>query len=386
MNQQVPAIPHTRPPNPIEAGNDPTQRRPVAGIVNRMTPQAPKVTVGMAVYRGEKYIAEAITSVLSETFVDWELLLVDDGSPDTSIEVISTFNDPRIRLLVNETNQGLVTVRNRIMAEARGTYVAWLDQDDLTFPTRLATQVAYLDTHPDIALCGSWTQMRHESLDGSVSVTTERLPQSYEQIRASMMFLNPIACNTVMMRHGAFIERGLQFRPAFGNTLDYDLWSNASDNLRVCNLPIALAAYRVHASQTSQGVALDQMNDHALQVQIDLIDRTLAITLSDDDRHFHRAATISPVIIADISQLEAIASWFSTLKAANEATGAFDSKEFSQALCRQWTTVVLASARSPIPKQDLLRQAIKGARRIGLPVSALARSSSAGLRRRAARR
>lgn len=351
-----------------------------------MTPHAPKVTVGMGVYRGQQYIAEAITSVLAETFEDWELLLVDDCSPDNSVEVIRTFNDPRIKLLTNETNQGLVAVRNRIMAEARGTYVAWLDQDDLTFPSRLATQVTFLDTHPEIALCGSWTQMRYESLDGSVSVTTERLPQSHEQIRASMMFLNPIACNTAMMRRGAFIERGLQFRPAFGNTLDYDLWSNASDNLRACNLTIALAAYRVHASQTSQGVALDQMNDHALQVQVDLIDRALAITMSDDDRRIHRAATISPVFIADISQLAAIARWFARLRAANQESQAFAGRDFDAALARQWTTVVLASARSQIPRKDLLRQAINGARQIGLPFGSLARSIGAGLRRRAARR
>ena len=386
MNQQVPAIPHTRPPNPIEAGNDPTQRRPVAGIVNRMTPQAPKVTVGMAVYRGQQYIAEAITSVLAETFVDWELLLVDDCSPDNSVEVISTFNDPRIRLLANEANQGLVAVRNRIMAEARGTYVAWLDQDDLTFPSRLATQVTYLDTHPDIALCGSWTQMRHESLDGSVSATTERLPQSYEQIRASMMFLNPIACNTVTMRRTAFVDRGLFFNEAFGNSLDYDMWSNASDELLLHNLPVVLGAYRVHGSQTSQGAALEKMNSHAIEIQVDLARRALGIEMSDDDRTWHRLATIAPVLLTDSIQLAAIAGWFARLRAANQESQAFAGRDFDAALARQWTTVVLASARSQIPRKDLLRQAINGARQIGLPFGSLARSTSAGLRRRAARR
>ena len=351
-----------------------------------MTPHAPKVTVGMGVYRGQQYIAEAITSVLAETFEDWELLLVDDCSPDNSVEVIRTFNDPRIKLLTNETNQGLVAVRNRIMAEARGTYVAWLDQDDLTFPSRLATQVTYLDTHPDIALCGSWTQMRHESLDGSVSVTTERLPQSYEQIRASMMFLNPIACNTVTMRRTAFVDRGLFFNEAFGNSLDYDMWSNASDELLLHNLPVVLGAYRVHGSQTSQGAALEKMNSHAIEIQVDLARRALGIQMSDDDRTWHRLATIAPVLLTDSVQLAAIAAWFARLRAANQESQAFAGRDFDAALARQWTTVVLASARSQIPRKDLLRQAINGARHIGLPFGSLARSTSAGLRRRAARR
>jgi hypothetical protein len=350
-----------------------------------MTMPAPKVTVGMAVYRGEAYIAEAINSVLAETFQDWELVLVNDATPDNSVDVIRTFGDPRIRLLENDTNQGLVAVRNRIMIEAHGTYLAWLDQDDLTLPSRLGTQVAYLDANPEVAMCGSWTQMRYEALDGSVTMTTERLPQRHEQIRAAMVFLNPIACNTVMMRRSAFAERELMFRAEFGNTLDYDMWSNASDTMRVCNLPQALAAYRVHASQTSQGAALDRMNDHALQVQVDLIGRALGIAMNTDECATHRSATIAPVVISNLDQLEGIACWFGRLKAANDSRGSFDRREFDQALARQWTTVVLAASRSSASRTATLRQGLAGAREIGLPVTAVVASAGAGVTRRLAR-
>ena len=355
-------------------------------MVAAMTLPAPKVTVGMAVYRGEAYIAEAINSVLAETFQDWELLLVNDASPDSSLEVIRSFTDPRIRLLENEMNQGLVRVRNRIMVEARGTYLAWLDQDDLTMPNRLATQVAYLDANPDIAVCGSWTQMRYESHDGSVTMTTERLPVTNNQIRATMVFLNPIACNTVMMRRSALAERQLMFREQFGNTLDYDMWSNASDTMRVCNLPVALAAYRVHGSQTSQGAALDLMNDQALQVQIDLIERALGIQMNDEDRRIHRSATIAPLVVGKLDQLEDIARWFGRLKRANDSTGSFERMEFNQALARQWTTVVLAASRSGAARTATLRRALGGARQIGLPASAVVASAGAGVARRLARR
>ena len=351
-----------------------------------MSLPAPKVTVGMAVYRGEAYIAEAINSVLAETFQDWELVLVNDASPDNSVRVIQTFSDPRIRLLENETNQGLVAVRNRIMIEARGSYLAWLDQDDLTLPNRLATQVAYLDANPEVAVCGSWTVMRYESLDGSVTVTTERFPQHHEQIRATMLFLNPIACNTVMMRRSAFAERELMFRAEFGNTLDYDIWSNASDTMRLCNLPQALAAYRVHASQTSHGAALDLMNDHALQVQVDLIGRTLGIEMSDDERATHRSATIAPLAINEPDQLETIARWLGRLKAANDSTGSFVRREFDQALARQWTTVVLAASRGGASRTAAFRQGLAGARQIGLPATAVVASAGAGVTRRLARR
>jgi glycosyltransferase involved in cell wall biosynthesis len=351
-----------------------------------MTLPAPKVTVGMAVYRGEAYIAEAINSVLAETFQDWELVLVNDASPDNSVDVIRTFRDPRIRLLENETNQGLVAVRNRIMIEAHGTYLAWLDQDDLSLPNRLSTQVAYLDANPEVAVCGSWTQMRYEALDSSVTLTTERFPSHHDQIRAAMIFLNPIACNTVMMRRSAFAERELMFREQFGNTLDYDMWSNASDTMHVCNLPQALAAYRVHASQTSRGTALDLMNDHALQVQVELIGRALGIEMNDDERATHRSATIAPVVISDLDQLEGIARWFGRLKAANDATGSFDRREFDQALARQWTTVVLAASRGGASRSVTLRRGLAGTRQIELPVTAVVASAIAGVTRRLARR
>ena len=356
------------------------------GIVVAMASAQPLVTVGMAVYKGEKYIAEAISSVLAETYQNWELLLVNDCSPDSSIEVAAAFTDPRIRVLNNETNLGLVDVRNKIMNEARGTYVAWLDQDDLTLPARLTTQVRFLEANPNYSLCGSWTKTRTESPDGSVQLTTKHLPCSHDEVRAAMLFLNPIACNTVTLRRDDFMSHGFMFRPPFGNSLDYDLWSIASDELRMCNLPHALAIYRAHSNQTSQGAALEKMHGHALDIQSGLAHRALGIDMSAQDRSTHRSATTAPVLLTDAIQMAAIAEWFARLRAANQDIQAFDGVDFDAALARQWTTVVVASARSEIPKQDVIRQAMIGVRQIGLPLSALARSSSAGLRRRAARR
>ena len=201
-----------------------------------------------------------------------------------------------------------------------------------------------------------------------------------------MVFLNPIACNTVMMRRSALAERQLMFREQFGNTLDYDMWSNASDTMRVCNLPVALAAYRVHASQTSQGAALDLMNDQALQVQIDLIERALGIQMNDEDRRIHRSATIAPLVMSNLDQLEDIARWFGRLKTANDSTRSFERMEFNQALARQWTTVVLAARRGGQSKAAITKRAFAGVRQIGLPASALIASAGAGTTRRLARR
>ncbi len=351
-----------------------------------MPSSAPLVTVGMAVYGGERYIADAIRSVQAEKYANWELLLVDDRSPDGSVEIIRTFSDPRIRLVHNEVNLGLVGVRNRILREARGEYLSWLDQDDLTYPDRLSSQIEFLQTNREYSLCGSWTDMRHEAEDGSFENLPERLPVDHADIRSAMPFLNPIACNTVTMRTADFIARGLEFNPAFGDSLDYDLWSRASDQLRLHNLPRALGAYRVHASQTSQGAALDRMNAHALRIQQELIERALGISMNDEDRRIHSRATVAPIAVGADEDLASIAQWFGRLRTANEQARAFDSQHFDKALARQWTTVALSAIGSATNRTSTVKAIASGFSTIGVRKSAIGTSTWQGLRRRLARK
>ena len=344
--------------------------------------------MGMAVYNGARTLAASIRSVLDESFGDFELLLVDDGSTDESLAMIATFDDPRIIVLRNDGNQGLVATRNRIVSEARGEYVAWLDQDDLSEPRRMATQVAYLDAHPQAAICGGQTAMLVEQPDGTYSRVRERFPTAPAAIRAAMLFMNPIACNTVMMRRSMFARE--PFRAAFGNSLDYDLWSRASDDLTVTNLPVVLGSYRVHSGQTSQGSALARMNRHALDVQSELAERALGMQWTAHDQDTHALATTFPVIIDDEARLPEIADWLQVLRHANSTAvdrglPGFSFVDFDIALARQWTTVCLG-ARAALGARSATRWTIRGMHRIGLPMRAGVASTRAGIVRRLNRR
>src|SRR5580700_1874042 len=106
----------------------------------------------MSVYNGERFIREAIDSVLSQTLRDWELIVVDDASTDSTRDILVEYRDPRIRLLRNETNQKQAVCSNRGIAVASGRYIARLDADDVSLPSRLADQVSYLDAHPEVAM------------------------------------------------------------------------------------------------------------------------------------------------------------------------------------------------------------------------------------------
>ena len=341
----------------------------------------PRVSIGMPVYGGETHLRASIQSVIDQDFPDWELILLDDCSPDRSVEVIETFNDERIRLLRNASNQGLVAARNRIMDESRGEFLAWLDQDDLAFPNRIATQVHFLEQHPHVSVCGSFTETLVEQHGPPNRVRLAAFPKSHHEIRAAMAFLNPMACNTVTMRLTDFHERTLRFRPEFGNSLDYDMWSQASDHLLFENIPRPLGAYRVHPQQTSQGAALEVMNQQAIRVQVELIERSLQIPMSDDQRSLHESATIGPLDIHDAGHLADVAAWFASLRQANLYHQAFDIQSFDEMLVRQWSTCLLA-ARPTMNQASFTRAAARGIRRIHPKTRPAIRSLLSGIRRR----
>jgi glycosyltransferase involved in cell wall biosynthesis len=146
----------------------------------------PKVTVFIPVYNREKYVGDAIESILAQTFSDFEILLVDDGSTDHSVDLIRSYTDPRIRLACNEENLGIPKTRNKGVELARGQYMAMLDSDDRAYPHRLEKQVAFLDNHPDYAQVGSWCRMM--DAQGHPLKRIKRQPIFPDDIHAQFLF------------------------------------------------------------------------------------------------------------------------------------------------------------------------------------------------------
>ena len=330
-----------------------------------MPQRFPRVTVGIPVYRGEKHILEAIASVRADAYADWEILVFDDCSPDSSAELIAGIEDSRIRIISSPTNLGLVNARNRILEESRGEFLAWLDQDDVNYPCRLAKQVAFLDAHPDVSLIASWTDLRVESEEGPIDTYTHVQPSDHASIRAAIPFTNPIACNTVMMRSKHFQEKGFAFREEFGNTLDYDLWSRASDNLTFHALREPLGAYRVHSQQTSRGAELERMNQCALQVQSDFLQRNLHVSMSQEERKLHAKLTQAPIQSTARSIFEPAKAWLAKLRAAGVMSKQLDQKAFDSVVAQQWFRFL--SASDELSTREKLFQCVQGVRDIGIP-------------------
>jgi glycosyltransferase involved in cell wall biosynthesis len=226
-----------------------------------------KITVLMAVYNGEYYLRETIDSILNQTFQDFEFLIVNDGSIDSTMEVICSYNDPRIRLINNEQNLGLTRSLNKGLQLAKGEFIARQDADDISELKRLATQVAFLETHPQVALVGSW----YKEIDAKGSLIGEcNLPCDCTQIRWDILFYCPFVHSAVMFRKQTITEKIGFYDEDFSYAQDYDLWWRISRNLQVANLNEYLMKLRINPSSMTATYG-NIVDDEPLQIKINNI-------------------------------------------------------------------------------------------------------------------
>ena len=203
----------------------------------------PQVSVVIPVWNGERYLREAIASIIAQSFRDFELIVVDDGSTDGSAEIAGEFaNDPRVSV-IRQTNAGVVSARNAGLRAARAELVAFLDSDDIARPNRLAKQVAYLNSRPEIGAVGSYITY----FDGKKGpFRTHEFPVGSSRVAEALEAGNPLAQPAVMLRKSMAIAVG-GYREAFKfGAEDYDLWLRLSEKHPLDNLAEVLTLYRIH--------------------------------------------------------------------------------------------------------------------------------------------
>jgi glycosyltransferase involved in cell wall biosynthesis len=200
----------------------------------------PQVSVVMTVFNGERHLRPAIESVLRQTFHDLELIVVDDGSSDGSLDIVRSCDDPRLRL-VAQSNHGHAAALNAGVRLCRGEYVAVMDHDDVSYPERIETELTFLKDHPDHGLVGS----QYESIDSNGEVLgIHRVPVEHDEIcRILRTEGDCIAGPSMMLRRDALLEVG-GYRSEFDLAQDYDLALRVADKWRLANLPSFLLQWR----------------------------------------------------------------------------------------------------------------------------------------------
>lgn len=242
----------------------------------------PKVTVLLPVYNGERYLAETLASLFQQTYTDFELLIIDDGSTDSSADIIQRVADPRIRLLKNPKRLKLSGALNRGMRESKGKYIARMDADDIAFPQRLQQQFDYMEAHPEIGVCGTAIE-----IFGQGSPRKDIYPKTSEAIRAYALFDCPFCHPSVMMRRDMFLQHDLWYDGAYYPTEDYELWSRAIDRFPTANIDEVLLRYRVHG-ESMTGSDWDRMDKQAARIIKERLER-LGVSCTDEEVLFHRS-------------------------------------------------------------------------------------------------
>ncbi len=219
----------------------------------------PRATVLMCVYNDEQYVGNAIKSILSQTFADFEFLIVNDGSTDGTLAILNSFqaSDPRIRV-VSYPNSGTTISGNRGLSLARGEYVARLDSDDISLPDRLAIEVDYLDRHPEVALVGGGSYIIDS--DGKVIGRRNINPRNLKLALRSRCFFQQ---SDVMFRRELVLKLG-GYRPKLRNAQDYDLWLRVSEVAEVAKLPNIIGMWRINPSGYTLARAAEQRFETAL--------------------------------------------------------------------------------------------------------------------------
>lgn len=220
----------------------------------------PAISVAMSVYNGEPYLAEAIESVLAQSFADFEFLVLDDGSSDASRETVSRYAraDARIRPIFRE-NRGLIASLNQLVAAARAPLIARMDADDVCRPERFARQSAFLAEHPDHGVVGSWSEDIDEH-GRSIQSEAEGLDQpiSHADFLAAIDAGGPLLCHPSVMFRSDVVRAVGGYHAAFRHCEDLDLWLRLATRTRIANIPERLLRYRRSESQVSRRFSVEQ--------------------------------------------------------------------------------------------------------------------------------
>lgn len=229
----------------------------------------------MPVYNCELYVSEAIDSILNQTEIDFEFLIIDDASNDQTVSIIKKYNDRRIQLIEKTLNTGYTNSLNLGLQLAKGLYIARMDGDDISFPERFAKQVLFLEANQDVIVCGSWF-----SLIGSDRIV--KVPENHEDIKVAFLKGNCIAHPSVMMRKKSLDAFQVVYDVSKEPAEDYDLWVRLMLKGKLHNLQEVLLDYRTHGEQVTKRQSVEQ-NNKVLETKNSMFD-FLELDLMPEER------------------------------------------------------------------------------------------------------
>lgn len=288
----------------------------------------PLVSVVMSVYNAEKYLQEAIESILSQSYSDLEFIIVNDGSVDSSLSIIHSFKDSRIHLIDNQGNKGLIYSLNTAFKKASGKYIARMDADDVSLPERLERQVKFMEENPRIGICSCdyWQfsetgSQRYQALS------------NHDEIFSYMLFNCSVVHPTLMIRKDLIEKQPVLFDSRYPHAEDYELWSRLLFECRFSAVNTVLLKYRLHAQQVTNKHKLTQQLT-ANHVRANMLKKA-GFSYTDDELRVFCLLGNSE-LIRKFNDLKLLEDFFHKLISQNKHIQAANEAVFEKVLKKHW--------------------------------------------------
>lgn len=302
-----------------------------------------KVSVLMPVFNAEKYLAEAIDSIISQSFEDWELVIINDGSTDSSLSIIETYVDKRIRLINNPQNIGLIKTLNNGINLCHGEYIARMDADDISHPERLQQQVNFLEQNNNHILCGTNATVINNKGECTGKIVN---PSDNIYLQINLLFTNPFIHPSVMLRKSALVNT--LFNEKAIHIEDYELWTRLAQTGQVANLRQALLQYRWHDTNVSvehaqtQEIAKNEIiRSQLLKFGIEATPKQLQLHRLTFQLYNLGNKTINPLE----DPFSEVNDWFALLKKQNRLLKVYPTTSFEAFLWSRWIVLCISQKK-----------------------------------------
>lgn len=298
-----------------------------------------ELTVLMPVYNGEAFLAECMESILNQAYKDYIFLIIDDASTDGSREIVRSFGDPRIQLVELPEHVGQVRAMNKGLARTGTPLIARMDADDISKPQRLIRQVAFLKTHPNVGICGTFA-----TTFGSKERERWSYPCDAPDIKVKLLFECSLVHSSIVMRRDYLERYNLKYDTRLDHSYDWELWQRAARHFDLGNIPEYLVDYRIHKQSVSattlelQGPTAEKLDDISLAM-LNLDDHPL--------RQIHRDVAFETFKVKnrDKAFLHQVKEWFDTLREANRIHRVYEEQALNRFLKKRLFIVLTRNTK-----------------------------------------
>jgi len=297
----------------------------------------PLLSVIMPVYNAERYVKQAIFSILDQSYKNLEFIIIDDGSTDKSLQVIESIRDDRIKLVKSGTNKGQIYTRNLGLQLAEGDYISQFDADDIAYPDKFKKQISFLERNKEIGMLGAWVKFIDKN--GNRMKGGWKLKAKPEIIPSIMLFKNYFLQSTVVYRKDCI--KMFSYREGFEVAEDYMIWLEIIEQFKCWNLQEYLVDYRIHSESVMNTLPLRrlEMERKLFRWQFD----KLGIDITDNEMELHLLIK-NDEPIKSIDTLKQIESWLLKIDDKNREVLIYDPKILSRVLFNRWLKVCLKAS------------------------------------------